>query len=150
MTTKYQQTRWPSRGDAHVIRLRCEVAIPSGLRRTRMLVRLEPTDPDTLTLLPARTLADATHQLVDAAGVPLLTHLAERDPGVAAELARSGFWELPETLVVLATVRPGARVVDVGAQVGYYAILAARAARSTGRVYAFDPAPENHRLLAAN
>jgi len=133
-----------------VIRLRCEIAVPSGLRKTRLLVRLEPDGPDALALLPARGLSDATHQLVDAAGVPLLTHLAERDPGVAAEIARSGLWELPEALAVLAAVRPGSRVVDIGAQVGYYAVLASRAARATGRVYAFDPGPDHHLVLAAN
>lgn len=133
-----------------MIRLRCEMAVPSGLRRTRVPVRLEQVEPDSWVLSQARGFPDATHQLVDAAGVPLLTHLAEKDPGVGAELARSGFWELPETAAVVAAVRPGGRVLDVGAQVGYYAVLAARAARSGGRVYAFDPAPDNRTVLAAN
>lgn len=129
---------------------RCEIAVPSGLRRSRALARLEQHEPDALVLLPAHGLSDATHQVLDAAGHPLVTFLTERDPGVATDLIRVGFWELPETLALLTAVRPGARIIDAGAQVGYYAVLLARAAGRGGRVYAFEPDPDNARALAAN
>jgi FkbM family methyltransferase len=51
---------------------------------------------------------------------------------------------------VLAAVRAGDRVIDVGAQVGYSATLAARAAGTAGRVWAFEPAPNNYPVVAAN
>jgi FkbM family methyltransferase len=132
-----------------MIRLRCELAIPSGLRRSKLLVRIESDGPQSLVLLPARGMAEATHLLVDAAGVPLLVHLSEKD-SVSAEIIRQGFWGLPETLAMLASVRPGSRVVDVGAHFGYYSVLAARSARTKGRIYSFDPAPQNHLVLSAN
>jgi FkbM family methyltransferase len=39
---------------------------------------------------------------------------------------------------------------DVGANQGFYAILASRAVGAAGRVYAFEPAPTEHRKLARN
>ncbi|HEY1082484.1 MAG TPA: FkbM family methyltransferase, partial [Prosthecobacter sp.] len=39
-------------------------------------------------------------------------------------------------------MRPGGVILDVGAQVGLYAMLAARWVGETGQVFAFDPSPE--------
>lgn len=47
-------------------------------------------------------------------------------------------------------VKPGATVLDVGAQFGYFSLLAAKQAGPTGRVFAFEPAPSNFRLLCRN
>ena len=102
-----------------MINLRCDIAIPSGLRRSRVFARLDDYDHETLVLSQARGAADATHQVVDACGQPLITFLSERDPGVATDLIRAGFWELPETVAVLLAVRPGAQVIDAGAHVGF-------------------------------
>lgn len=46
-----------------------------------------------------------------------------------------------------ARVRPGAVILDVGAQVGLYAMLAARWVGETGRIFAFDPSPEAVAIL---
>jgi FkbM family methyltransferase len=47
-------------------------------------------------------------------------------------------------------VRPGMRVVDVGANVGLYALLLARLTGESGHVVAFEPEPELFRALCAN
>lgn len=47
-------------------------------------------------------------------------------------------------------VRPGATVVDVGANIGYNAIHAARLAGSRGRVVAVEPAADNLAVLRRN
>jgi FkbM family methyltransferase len=47
-------------------------------------------------------------------------------------------------------VRPGATVVDVGANIGYNAIHAARLAGSRGRVFAVEPTPDNLEVLRRN
>lgn len=47
-------------------------------------------------------------------------------------------------------VKPGMRVLDIGAHIGYFTLLAARAVGSTGRVYAFEPDPSNYRFLCHN
>jgi FkbM family methyltransferase len=45
-------------------------------------------------------------------------------------------------------VKPGATVLDIGAQLGYFSLLAARQGAQT--VYAFEPAPGNFKLLERN
>lgn len=48
------------------------------------------------------------------------------------------------------TVKPGMVVVDIGAHVGYYTLLAAKQVGPTGKVYAFEPEPGNHTILLKN
>ena len=133
-----------------MMQLRRELVLPRGSRPGRVLVRLVREGPEALALLPARGPADATHQVVDACGLPLLTHLSERDQVVSAELMARNSWEFVESLALLAVARPGMTVLDVGANVGYFAALLARALGPTGQVFAFEPEPENHLLLTAN
>jgi len=45
---------------------------------------------------------------------------------------------------------PGQTVLDVGAHVGYFTLLAARLVGPSGKVYAFEAAPRNYELLAKN
>jgi FkbM family methyltransferase len=61
-----------------------------------------------------------------------------------------GRWEPGVTRLVEAMLKPGMTVVDVGAHIGYFALLAARRVGPAGRVYAFEPAPENYELLLRN
>jgi FkbM family methyltransferase len=49
-----------------------------------------------------------------------------------------------------AYLRPGMVVVDVGAHVGYYTLLAAERVGRTGRVHALEPGPQNLELLRRN
>jgi FkbM family methyltransferase len=72
------------------------------------------------------------------------------DEGVARPLLLDGAFERDETALVTALLRPGMRVVDVGANVGYYTVLASRLVGPTGTVLAFEPEPENHALLVRN
>jgi len=44
-------------------------------------------------------------------------------------------------------LRPGQVVYDLGANIGYYALSTARLVGPEGRVFAFEPDPENARLL---
>jgi FkbM family methyltransferase len=44
-------------------------------------------------------------------------------------------------------IRPGATVFDVGANVGFFTLLASKLAGDSGRVYAFEPLPRNVDLL---
>lgn len=47
-------------------------------------------------------------------------------------------------------VKPGAVVLDIGAQFGYYSLLAAKSAGQNGQVFAFEPAPSNFEVLKRN
>lgn len=59
-------------------------------------------------------------------------------------------YETGTTLLIERTLRSGMVVVDVGAHVGYYALLAARLVGREGQVYAFEADPANYRLLLEN
>lgn len=47
-------------------------------------------------------------------------------------------------------IRPGDTIVDIGANVGLYTLLAARALGDTGKVFAFEPAPQTFAYLQRN
>jgi FkbM family methyltransferase len=62
----------------------------------------------------------------------------------------SGGWEELTTGVFKEVVKEGDVVVDLGANIGYYTLLAARLVGKKGKVYAFEPEPLNHGLLLKN
>lgn len=47
-------------------------------------------------------------------------------------------------------VRPGAWVIDIGANIGHYTVRLSELVGDRGRVIAFEPVPETFELLAAN
>ncbi|MDP3698702.1 MAG: FkbM family methyltransferase [Nanoarchaeota archaeon] len=47
-------------------------------------------------------------------------------------------------------VKPGEVVVDIGANIGYHTLLLAKLVGDKGKVYAFEPHPENFALLKKN
>jgi FkbM family methyltransferase len=59
-------------------------------------------------------------------------------------------WEPYETSLLLGLLRPGDVFVDVGANIGYFSVLAASVVGAQGAVFAFEPDPDNYRLLCAN
>ena len=78
-------------------------------------------------------------------------HLVSRFPdGESVRVSaahRQITWNLDEYRAFKADIAPGDVVFDIGANVGAYAILFARWTRPSGRVYAFEPAPESRRGL---
>jgi FkbM family methyltransferase len=76
------------------------------------------------------------------------------DPKKRKDIARTilhrGRYEPIETRIMLDRLRPGMTMVDVGANIGHYAMVAAQAVGPEGRVVAFEPDAENHAALAAN
>ena len=73
--------------------------------------------------------------------------LANEDVGRCIYFRRS--FELAETRFFRAQIRPDDVCVDVGGNVGYFALLMARLA-SNGEVHVFEPIPLNITLLAAS
>lgn len=54
-----------------------------------------------------------------------------------------GTYEPEQTLLFEQRVKPGDVVLDLGAHIGYYTLLAAGLAGPSGRVFAFEPHPRN-------
>lgn len=65
-------------------------------------------------------------------------------------LTVSGTWERQVTAAFRKLLRPGDVCVDIGANTGYFTLLAAKLVGPTGRVYALEPAPETFTALLLN
>lgn len=74
----------------------------------------------------------------------------DRDRYISRRLREEGVWEPFETSLLLALLRPGHVFLDVGANLGYFSLLAASVVGDQGRVFSFEPDPANYRLLLAN
>lgn len=72
------------------------------------------------------------------------------DPVIPKELYMTGIHELEVTNLVKKIVKEGMTVVDIGANIGYYALLTANLVGESGRVFAFEPSPDNYSLLTRN
>lgn len=79
------------------------------------------------TAVPGETLDSVTHRLI---------------------LKRS--YEPLTTAIFKQILKRGMKVIDVGANIGYYSILAARLVGETGKVWAFEPDPQNYSRLLDN
>lgn len=62
----------------------------------------------------------------------------------------SGQFEKYELDLFSQIVKPGMNVIDIGANIGVYAILASKQVGSKGKVFAFEPVPENFAMLNHN
>ena len=59
-------------------------------------------------------------------------------------------YEPATTRLFQETLQPGMVVIDIGAHVGYYTLLAAKLVGPTGKIYAFEPEPGNNETLNKN
>lgn len=73
-----------------------------------------------------------------------------RDLALSPPLLLEGEWEHGVTTFLLDLIKPGMTVVDVGANIGYFTLLAASLVGEKGIVYAFEPSPANFKLLQKN
>lgn len=86
---------------------------------------------------------------------PLLLRLPEfqlyvrlDDWVIGARIALRRSYEPHVARELRALLRPGLSVIDLGANIGYYTMLAAARVGPAGRVAAFEPGPSNAALLA--
>lgn len=59
-------------------------------------------------------------------------------------------WESSITKFIKDNLKEGQTFVDVGANIGYYSILASKLVGDKGRVFAFEPAPDCYQVLLKN
>ena len=85
---------------------------------------------------------------VELEGFRLLVRLD--DWAVGARIAVKRRYEPHVTAAMRRALQPGMTVVDIGANIGYYSMLAAHCVGPTGRVIAFEPSETNVTLLRAS
>jgi FkbM family methyltransferase len=70
--------------------------------------------------------------------------------GLSRELMVYGVHESMETQLIQEVLRPGMHALDVGGNIGYYALLEASIVGRHGRVLVLEPAPKNFERLKRN
>jgi len=88
--------------------------------------------------------------LVRTNRVKILGNILYLDSNDALGLSTTGTWEITETKLVLDLVKEGDIVLDIGAHIGYFTLLLAKLVGKRGRVIAFEPDPDNFKLLKKN
>lgn len=114
-------------------------ALVAPLRRTPLRVAIRPAK-NVLRKVLGDTIQErvddfSLHADIDHRGY--LTRLGEGREDYLVELFRS-------------SISAGMTVLDIGAFVGYFTLIAARAVGASGHVYAFEPDPRNFGLLERN
>jgi FkbM family methyltransferase len=99
-----------------------------------------------------RIINSATTYLGDHVAMTFLTNgcrvfVDTRDRAVGLHLLHGGQWETHYTEAFRQMLRPGATVLDVGANLGWYTLVAAPIVGRGGRVVAVEPNPRMARLL---
>ncbi|MGC1414514.1 MAG: FkbM family methyltransferase [Candidatus Acidiferrum sp.] len=61
-----------------------------------------------------------------------------------------GTWEPEFSRAVTSAAKQGMTVIDIGAHIGFHTLLFAKCVGPTGRVFSFEPLPENFDLLRKN
>lgn len=80
---------------------------------------------------------------------PFETHRCV-DQYISGDLVRDGIWEPFETEVFRRICLPGDHVLDIGANIGWYSVLASQLVGEGGQVRSFEPDEANGALLARN
>jgi len=116
-----------------------------GLRRLRKL----PLVRRIYEFLGSRLVTSDDVALIDAPGGKMYLDAAYQH-GASWILFLDGVYEKHETELFSGVVKEGMTVVDLGANIGYYTLLAAKLVGEKGKVFAFEPEPHNFALLVKN
>lgn len=73
-----------------------------------------------------------------------------KDKGISRTLWLYGERELDHKWMLEEVVWSGARILDVGANIGYYAVMESLLVGEKGQILALEPSPENYRTLEKN
>lgn len=76
--------------------------------------------------------------------------LHAHDKGVSIELAVYRVHEPKTTQLLVQTLQSGMTVVDIGCNIGYFALLEAKCVGPGGKIIAIEPEPGNARLFQSN
>jgi FkbM family methyltransferase len=102
-------------------------------------------------LYPVRLAHNLVRQLyLKHFSVKVQTHRMFLDSKDSLGLLFNDVHEPFETRLIKKEVKKGDVVLDIGANIGYYTLILAKAVGARGKVYAFEPDPKNFALLEKN
>jgi FkbM family methyltransferase len=90
------------------------------------------------------------HRFVERAIYSYRMRLDLEDRGISRTLLLFGERELEHKIMLERILRPGMSVLDIGANIGYYALMELALVGPDGRVIAVEPSPSNVSLLKFN
>jgi FkbM family methyltransferase len=99
---------------------------------------------------PIRMAYNSLFHLLKPKSVMVQGHRMYLDDQDSLELATREIYEPFETALFKKAIKPGQTVLDIGANIGYYTLIAAKIVGPRGKVYAFEPDPDNFSLLKKN
>lgn len=82
-------------------------------------------------------------------GLKMAVHRRD-DMYISECIKRYGIWEPTETDYLLDNLAAGDTYIDIGANIGYFSIIAADIVGPEGKVYAFEPDTQNFAMLDLN
>lgn len=77
-------------------------------------------------------------------------YLLKDDTGISAQLLEKGIREVNPTKALPAFVNENDVCLDIGANLGYYALMMSKLVGKNGNVHAFEPVPINYEILCKN
>ncbi len=77
-------------------------------------------------------------------------HIDKNDTIISHELLTHKVWDPYCTKIFSEIIKKDWTVLDIGAHIGYYSLLASSLVGDRGRVYSFEPDPHNFSLLQKN
>ena len=72
------------------------------------------------------------------------------DPGISRSLILFGTREVDHKVILEEVLKPGITVFDIGANIGYYALMEKQLIGDKGKLIAIEPSPTNVKLLKRN
>ena len=73
-----------------------------------------------------------------------------RPQGQISKALFMGGFEREEIRLFFSFIKPGMNIIDVGANIGIYTIIADKKLRGDGKIWAFEPSSENYKRLLKN
>ena len=86
--------------------------------------------------------------VVNIHGTEMILDLS--DKGICKDLFLYRSREPESTKIFMKELSEGMKVVDIGANIGYYALIESRIVGNHGKVYAIEPEPKNFQLFKSN
>src|SRR5215469_6631118 len=125
--------------------LRSFAAMPGRWRDSISRLRWQHPMLNQMVTLAARRIRNCDLDIQEGIGRGL-----RFNSGGSASSFALGSWQVVEQLALKAMLAPDMTIYDVGANVGFFSVIAARLLGPKGRVICFEPLPENFRQISHN